>query len=147
MNCSLPQRSCSADRGSWSGDFPLHDWHPLYHWDTSCAISTESDGHFVTRFSISSSNWIAAKSRQNPPYIWRFSVSRRLIWWQCHLDFKKPVVTLSVLLCKIRSDFWTTKTSQKLHEVPKWRVFWRIENKKRPKIFLEPFTGSYFLLP
>ena len=46
MNPSLPQRSCSADRRSWSGDFFLHDWHSLYHWDTSCVISTESDKRF-----------------------------------------------------------------------------------------------------
>ena len=31
---------------SWSGDFFLHDWHSLYHWDTSCVISTESDKRF-----------------------------------------------------------------------------------------------------
>ena len=46
MKRSLPQRSCSADPRSWSGDFFLHDWHSLYHWDTSCVISTESDKRF-----------------------------------------------------------------------------------------------------
>ena len=31
MNCTLPHRLCTADQGSWSGDFPLYVLRSLYH--------------------------------------------------------------------------------------------------------------------
>ena len=64
MNPSLPQRSCSAGRRSWSGDFFLHDWHSLYHWDTSCVKSIfqlSLISAFVTHISLSSSKWTCWK--------------------------------------------------------------------------------------
>ena len=110
-------------------------------------------------FSSHHQNEVAEKCRQNPLYICRFSESMRGIWWQSPSAFFnrwRPVETYlnlsqlyvpymevniintwRVLLCKIRSDFWTTKPSkpsQNLHktfnEGLKVWSFWRFENKE-----------------
>jgi hypothetical protein len=112
----------------------------LYMFGIPCVIKTHPAWFRLSLISIS---WLAFPSHhqiellQNPGRIHRTSGGS--VWVggssgdnaisisKARCDFK-----WSVLLCKIRSDFWTTKPSQKLHEVPKWRVFWRIENKKQP---------------
>ena len=133
MNPSLPQRSCSAGRRSWSGDFFLHDWHSLYHSDTSCVISTESDQHFLTRFSLSASNWVAAKLLYNLGRIHRTPRGSLRVGSSSGDNahrFQKE--KWSVLICQNKKWFWRENTSRILHEVSKWSVFWSFELKKRP---------------
>ena len=145
MNCSLPQRLCSAQTKE------VGVGNSLYMFGIPCVIKTHPAWFRLSLISIS---WLAFPSHhqiellQNPGRIHRTSGGS--VWVggssgdnaisisKARCDFK-----WSVLLCKIRSDFWTTKPSQKLHEVFKWRVFWRIENKKPPR---SPFLVVYAII-
>ena len=90
----------------------------LYHSETSCVISTESDQHFVTRFSLSSSNWVAAYNLGRIHRTPRGSLRVGSSSGDNAHRFQKE--KWSVLSCQNKKWFLGENTSRILHEVFKF---------------------------